>query len=167
MDFSGFDPSVRAPTTEAKVAMLDDTGTEEEIWIARLRSDPKQVLGGSFRLFTTNALIYKYGRKTNVHLWPAMLREAGIQKIVPTDVNGLDGRNQIKIGGRNQTVWTTEPGLKLTSEQIREEYKPITEQERIQGGNQWDTNATARRKADAVRAAASWKLALKENKETA
>ena len=161
---AGFDPSVRAPETEAKRSMMDDTGTPEEIFIARLRNDPRQVLGGNFRLFTTNALIYKYGKKTNPHRWPGWLREGGIQKIVLTDVNGIDGRSQIKIGGKMQTVWTSEPGLKLTAKATREEYKPITEQERIQGGNQWETNRSKNEIASMKASVASWDSLLATSK---
>jgi hypothetical protein len=162
LDYSGFNPFAPAPETEAKLSMMDDTGTEEEIFIARLRNNPEEVLGPGVRLFTTNALICKYGKKTNAHRWPGMLREAGTQKIVPTDVEGIDGRNQIKIGGKMQTVWTSEPGLKLTAKAIREEYRPLTEQERIQGGNHWDTGRLARDKSNAAHSAASWKALIKE-----
>lgn len=42
MDLSDFDPKARAPTTAAKVAMIEASRSDLEQWLATLRNDPQQ-----------------------------------------------------------------------------------------------------------------------------
>jgi Family of unknown function (DUF5906) len=140
LDYSGFDPFALAPETEAKLSMIEDTSSPLENWVARLKSDPQGLLSGRaylqgpFRMATTEALKFAYGGDTNTNLFIKTLREAGITKVVPTDLGGGNGgRNQLRIGNRPHTVWALEPGIKMTSDEIRRAYHPLTRLENERG----------------------------------
>jgi hypothetical protein len=137
---AGFDPFALAPETEAKVAMIEDTGTPLENWVTRLKNDSKEMLRGHqfrpgpFRMATTQALMIAYGGKVNANLMVRTLREAGIEKVVPKDLDGGSaGRNQLRIGNKLHTVWALEPGIKMTADEIRKAYYPLTELEHKSG----------------------------------
>jgi hypothetical protein len=123
--------------------MIEDTGTPLENWVTRLKNDSKEMFRGSqfclgpFRLATTQALMLAYGGKVNANLMVRTLREAGIEKVVPKDLDGGSaGRNQLRIGNRPHTVWALEPGIKMTSDEIRKAYFPLTKLE-AQLGTGW------------------------------
>jgi len=139
LDYTGFNPFAPAPETEAKVAMIEDTGTPLENWVTRLKNDPQELLSGSqfrpgpFRMATTQALMLVYGGKVTANLMVKTLREAGIEKVVPKDLAGKSGRNQLRIGNHPHTVWWLEPGIKMTADEIRRAYQPLTKLEQEQG----------------------------------
>jgi hypothetical protein len=138
-DFTGFDPFALAPETEAKLDMIENTSSPLQNWITRLKNDPQGLLSGPrfrpgpFRMATTEALMFAYGDQSNANLFVSKLTGAGIEKVVPTDLDGNSGRNQLRIGNRPHTVWALEPGIKMTADQIRRAYQPLTKSEQERG----------------------------------